>query len=201
MRALATSLALTSTRYYTGIGSRAVPRDIYEIFVKIAAVLSQQGWILRSGGATGSDWAFQTGAEQGCLSGGKGAEIYLPYVGFNDLVPNGDLNPENNVVLIDTQTLPNYSQAQEMAWEVHPIGKRLKPKHLEMHARNMYQPMGLNLATPSAATLLWAPPTNTGVKGGTATAHELSRRREIPIHNFYYDEVVDRAIDRILNAA
>lgn len=48
-------------RYYTGIGSRKTPRFIQKIMNKIATMLENKGYILRTGDASGADKAFRNG--------------------------------------------------------------------------------------------------------------------------------------------
>jgi len=48
--------------YYTGVGSRKVPQDIARLMTRIAIKLDLMGMTLRSGGADGSDKAFEAGA-------------------------------------------------------------------------------------------------------------------------------------------
>lgn len=48
--------------YYTGVGSRKVPQDIANLMTRIAIKLDLMGMTLRSGGADGSDKAFERGA-------------------------------------------------------------------------------------------------------------------------------------------
>jgi len=55
---------------YTGIGSRKTPLDILYQMTDIADHLSKCGWILRSGGATGADTAFEEGSSK--------KQIFLP---------------------------------------------------------------------------------------------------------------------------
>ena len=70
--------------YYTGIGSRTLPKEIYNKFYNLAQALGEthQGdpvFVLRSGGASGADTAF----ERGCDSVGGEKQIFLPWKGFN----------------------------------------------------------------------------------------------------------------------
>lgn len=48
--------------YYTGVGSRKVPQDIARLMTRSAIKIDLMGGTLRSGGAPGSDLAFETGA-------------------------------------------------------------------------------------------------------------------------------------------
>jgi len=58
--------------WYAGIGSRKTPPEIQAREDEIAQALSKMGWWLRSGGATGSDTAFEYGAAGKC-------RIYRPH--------------------------------------------------------------------------------------------------------------------------
>ena len=64
---------------YTGIGSRDTPIEILDSMYAMAQFMAAEGHLLRSGGARGSDVAF----EKGCIAGDGAMEIYLPHRGFN----------------------------------------------------------------------------------------------------------------------
>ena len=57
-------------KFYTGVGSRDIPQEFFDYAVSLGRKLAKLGWILRSGGASGADTAFQNGA-------GKHCTIYL----------------------------------------------------------------------------------------------------------------------------
>ena len=48
-------------KIYAGIGSRETPDNILLLMTKISSTLEDMGYILRSGGATGADTAFESG--------------------------------------------------------------------------------------------------------------------------------------------
>lgn len=50
-------------KYYAGIGSRKAPENILRLMQKTAAWLEKRDYVLRSGGAQGSDQAFERGVE------------------------------------------------------------------------------------------------------------------------------------------
>ena len=52
--------------YYSGIGARKAPKDILSLMYCIAKELSDRGYTLRSGGAVGSDTAFEEGSNNRC---------------------------------------------------------------------------------------------------------------------------------------
>ena len=47
--------------YYAGVGSRQTPSDMLETMKLISQYLEQKNYILRSGGASGADKAFEAG--------------------------------------------------------------------------------------------------------------------------------------------
>lgn len=164
------------TKYYTGIGSREVPLEIYELMTKVAEFLSGQGFILRSGGADGSDSAFELGAKE--------MEIYLPWNGFN--------NRRTNQLHDDKYLVPsefgNYSYAELITKMTHPACDKLNDTTWKFHNRNVYQILGKNLLTPSNFVVLYAPTTTDGVKGGTNTAYTIAKRMGIKTYNLYVSE-------------
>jgi hypothetical protein len=54
-------------KYYTGVGSRSAPKFILDMMYSIAVRLEGEGFILRSGGAKGSDKAFEKGAGENSI--------------------------------------------------------------------------------------------------------------------------------------
>jgi hypothetical protein len=48
-------------KFYAGIGSRQTPPPILEYMREVARALEALGYVLRSGGATGADQAFEAG--------------------------------------------------------------------------------------------------------------------------------------------
>lgn len=147
---------------YTGIGSRETPSEIIEKIEKIAEHLAKQNWILRSGGADGADLAF----EKGCNKAGGIKEIYLPWRGFNN----------------STSELYRLAPAcDKIAATIHPVWDKLTQGAKKLHARNVYQVLGLDLETPSNLVVTW---TKNGKEvGGTATALKLARQQSIKIIN------------------
>ena len=66
------------TDYYAGVGSQDTPEHILNIMHHIGAYLATQGWVLRSGAASGADASF----EEGAIHGEGEMEIYLPWGGL-----------------------------------------------------------------------------------------------------------------------
>jgi hypothetical protein len=53
-------------KYYAGIGSRNTPPEVLARMTQYAQRLHKLGYILRSGGATGADQAFEKGIDPSC---------------------------------------------------------------------------------------------------------------------------------------
>lgn len=148
-------------KYYTGIGSRSTPPKICSLMTEIATSLEMHGYILRSGGATGADVAFESGVKHQ-----KNKEIWVPWIGFN-----------NNA----SSLLPS-DDAFHMAQNIHPIWNNLPKSVKSLHARNCHQVLGHDLNTPSKFVLCYTE--NAELKGGTATALKIALNNSIPILNF-----------------
>lgn len=174
-------------KYYTGIGSRKAPEPVTDIMSDLAVILYNLGYILRSGRAEASDYAFQRGAEfamrQPMISSNTKTrqEIYIPNERFNACFGNiGAINPSK---------FDNYREAELLMEDIHPAGRRLKGFAREAHIRNMYQVLGQDLNTPSDLVILWAKPKGKfEVDGGTNSAFQLARLYKIPTFNLYKQE-------------
>ena len=73
------------TKIYAGIGSRETPKEVCIEIQGLAKTLANEGYVLRSGGATGADEAFETGCRHVIQLKKRHplAEIYLTWEGFN----------------------------------------------------------------------------------------------------------------------
>ena len=159
---------------YTGIGSRSTPASLLPRMTMAANILFDAGYTLRSGGANGADTAFELGA-------GRRKEIFVPQPGFNihkRNYPVGDIYIENPDLV---------AQARDMASYVHPnwAAASKNPFALRAHTRNVFQILGPQLDSPTEFVILWAPPCEDGVLGGTNTAYKLALLHSIPTYNVY----------------
>ncbi len=103
-----------SRRYYAGIGARKdVPADTLRIMSLLANKLESEGWILRSGGAEGSDSAFLSGLRNPRAN----AEIYLPSRKFNNQIAGSQPH------FINYQTLRAAADARRMVPIYHAYVK------------------------------------------------------------------------------
>lgn len=154
--------------HYSGIGSRNTPLEILALMTRLAYML-ESDYILRSGGADGSDLAF----EKGVLNGNK--EIYLPWQGFNNS---------------SSEFYEVCERAKQIAKKYHPANwDGLRPTVQKLHARNVYQVLGYDLDTPSKFVLCWTPDyceshdTRSIHTGGTGTAISVASHYNVPVIN------------------
>jgi hypothetical protein len=156
-------------KFYTGIGSRQTPIDIQKLMTRVAKALSNDSWILRSGGAEGADSAFEEGAIY--------KKIYLPWSGFSNKTADGlhYIVPPLNL---------------DVVFDYHPAPERLSQAGLKLMSRNAYQVLGDVLLTPSEFVACW---TSDGkASGGTGQALRIAKANGIPIYNFYNPHNVAR---------
>lgn len=156
---------------YTGIGSRKTPTEILAEMRFLGRTLQRLGYVLRSGAAEGADDAFESGATE---AGGT-PEIYLPWRRF-----------AGHRTGTDCSSLANVDQARAIASTLHPTWDRLTPQARAFMVRNVYQVLGLDLASPSQFVLVWAPNPRldragllTNVDGGSGLAVRLAYREGI----------------------
>lgn len=154
--------------YYAGIGSRETPPTVLELMSEISVKLSQNEWVLRSGGANGADSAF----EKGCKDQ---AQIFLPWSGFNSKYPS------QRDMYVLSEKLPTWEEAQKIAKKFHPNPSALKSGAMKLMARNIYQVLGPDLSSPSKMVICWTPQAK--ITGGTGQALRLAIDKSIPIYN------------------
>jgi len=148
----------------TCVGARATPLDVQNQMTDLGRVLSEQGWIGRSGHANGADLAFEAG-----FAGNF--EIYLPWKNFN----------ADHPLLGNSFIFDGAPAALQIAESLHPAWDKCSYGVKKLHGRNIYQVLGKNLDEPSTALICWTPGGKT--VGGTATAINLAGRYNIPVFN------------------
>lgn len=149
-------------KYFAGIGSRETPPTLRNKIENICQDLISKQYTLRSGGADGADNFF----EEAYRKYNGEMEIYLPWKNFNDnKSPLYNISPE----------------AFEIAKEFHPKWNSLSQGARKLHARNVYQVLGLDLKTPVEFVLYW---TKDGkASGGTGQAMRIAKAYNIDMFN------------------
>lgn len=194
-------------RYYTGVGSRKTPHEEFDLLVKVGYFLAEQGWILRSGAADGADSAFEKGCDdwklaECSLTGGSprmNKEIFIAWEGFSNRFESED------GVYCNIPT-PTKQRAQQIVSEIHPAWNLTRPDGTPvmsngakmLHTRNVFQVLGKTLDKPSSFLVCYAEVDKEGIpKGGTRTAWQLAKSRNIPCFNIFLPEDKARILERI----
>ncbi len=163
-----------------------IPKFIQSDMKRFAYIAATLGWILRSGGACGSDIAFEDGCDRAC--GLK--EIFLPWAMFND-----------NVSSFITPSV----EAHDLARRIHPSYSKLGPAAKLLLARNMHQILGPSLDTPVRFVICYTQDScehysnYTATTGGTGSAIALASKYFIPVFNIHNEHRFFDAIDFLTN--
>ncbi len=150
--------------FYTGIGSRATPEIILKFMSIIASKLDAAGWTLRSGGARGADYAFESGATK--------KQIYLPWKDFNG----------------NKSLLYSYPEEfEKIASKFHPNWGTLSSASKLLHTRNVAQILGRDQKNLSTFLICWTPDgayeKTSRTTGGTGQAIRIANHYGIPVFN------------------
>lgn len=158
--------------YFSGIGSRLTPLELYPTILNYCKILQPLGFTLRSGGADGSDSYFEQAYDE--LDGNK--EIFLPWKGFN----------KNTSSLYEVS-----NNALKIASKFHSNWSNLSQGSRKLHGRNTYQVLGSKLFVEqerSKFIICW---TEGGQrKGGTAQAMRIADYFKIPVFNLAVEESI-----------
>ena len=146
---------------YAGVGAQKTPVEVQGVMRDLAERLSDDGWLLRSGGAVGADQAFACGAR------GR-ARIYFA----DERGAQASQDPGERIVHIpDTH--------YRIMRAFHPAPERLSPFAERLQARNTSQVFGGDLMAPADIVICW---TEGGRgRGGTGQAIRLAGCVGIPV--------------------
>lgn len=157
-------------KYITIIGSRNISQQEYNALKLIATKLHDEGYILRSGGADGSDSSINHLAN---------IEIYIPWNGFNGFTHNGK-------TVFELSHLPDIKLAEQKIRSIHPAASKLKMGAFKLHTRNIYQVIGYGgqNGVKSDAVIYCSEQGKDGNPlGGTRTAVVYAKQLKIPVFN------------------
>lgn len=149
-------------KYLTGIGARTTPISIKPLIAELAMWFKHNNYVLRSGGAHGSDSFWEESYQNPPIE----SEIYLPFKNFN--------NNKSSLYGVCQKAL-------NIAESVHPNWRACSEHAKLLHGRNVYQILGKDLNTPSDLVICWTP--DAKIVGGTATAIKLARQYGISVFN------------------
>lgn len=178
----------------SGIGSRETPAPDGSRMTSFAHSVTNNGGIIRSGGAPGADTFFASG-----VSAPNRQEIFLPFKNFNG-VQSGV-----GVYLLQELHIKKRHAAEKIAEMFHPnwVAVQRNPTVVALMTRNVFQVLGCNLNTPSDLLVMWAKGTRNSVAkkdannriadvaGGTGLAVRLAAFLEIPVLHTSLGEHID----------
>jgi hypothetical protein len=152
---------------YAGIGSREITVDERNTIYRISSYLFTKRYFLYSGGADGSDYAF----EYACR--GYGLK-FLPWDGFNH-------KPESNIYSHVIHSAESFESIQKY----HPAPDLLSPAAKKLMSRNYFQINGFGSFPKVDFVICCADPirNSRAVKGGTGQAVRIALDLDIPVFN------------------
>jgi len=189
--------------WLTGVGSRDTPPNACRLLTIFAGVTYSLGYQWRSGGAKGADEAIEHGVlthphyRPGTALTDLSLEIYLPWNGFAPIQGGPKKYEDFSRGYINTPLLSPYEHAKDAITYYHPLGDRIREKRgvWALHTRNMFQPLGQDLKTPSERLYCWAPlKGEDDIEGGTRTAWQVARKHRIPTVNLYNGDAQSRLL-------
>lgn len=168
-------------KYYTGVGSRDISSEEYSLIVKIAERMSDLGYVLRTGGAQGSDSAFM----EGCRNINPNMmEVWSPWVGFC----KGET---------DTLTLDEKGLARQFFIKkgIIPWFDDMKQGAKRLHERNYFQVVG---RLPLSKVCIFCSDEEKGEPvGGTRSAVLTARNFGVPTYNLRNEGQRDNLMEKL----
>lgn len=156
---------------WAGIGARSTPSFVLDNMTLMSQHLSEQGHMLRTGGAAGADSAFMAGATEG------NAEIFLPWASYK--VSGYMYNPWPTTWKVYATVTPD---ATLLAAKYHPAWDKCSRSARALHGRNSYIILGYHLDDPVDFVICWTAGGKAG--GGTGQALRIAQDRGIPVLDF-----------------
>jgi hypothetical protein len=151
---------------YAGLGSQETPSNVQDLMTETALYLSEKGYMLRSGGVSGADNAFEKGALE--------KEIFLPYQNFN--------RHKSHLYVLDPRCF-------EIAKTAHPSWHHCSEFSKMAHACNISKILGASLMDPVKFLICWTKDGATSEEGtssqtgGSRIGIIIASRNNIPILN------------------
>ena len=162
------------TKFYAGIGSRETPLGVLQDMAGVAKELAEAGWVLRSGGATGADSAFEQGhySAEGVVAT---PEIILPWWGYN--------KSENGVAIDALHVAPVYEARREA--EKHHVCSfnALSPAVRKLHTRNVIVIRGREMRPEQHVKFVICWTKGGRDVGGTGLGIRVAKAYDIPVIN------------------
>lgn len=156
-------------KVYTGVGSRETPAAILNVMTQLAKKLESEGWILRTGNASGADAAFRKG-----VLDLMHREVYTASEARNHLSARVRKCMESDF------------------YELHPAPQRCSEQAKLLLMRNGMELMGAMYNKPSRFVVCWTP--NAAEVGGTGQTLRLARKYGVQVFNLANEEHLQRIL-------
>lgn len=166
--------------HYTGVGSRRITKEERYVITDISECLASTcKWALRSGGAVGSDEAFQTGAVKSPDRLVR-TQVWLPWASFRK-----DFQESTPWDSYEVLSEDEFGRARNFYLQTGIISwfDNMSSAAQRLHARNFYQVVGKDHEEVSKMCIYCADEDNKEVKGGTRSAVMVARAFKIPTYN------------------
>lgn len=158
-------------KFYTGVGSRETPHDVLQLMTYTAKKIDELGYTLRSGGARGADYAFESASNNHAIY--SVSKKHIPISGKPNIIPN--LEPYRELV---SECCLHY--------------KKIKNQYVkDLHTRNICQVIGHDPLEIIKSDFLICYTFNGEYIGGTTTAIRCAERFDIPVFNFGKYKTID----------
>jgi len=176
--------------HVTLVGSRETPSDVLRLMRGIGQHFCDTNFRGRSGGAPGADSAFYQGASNSRKFKDIGFDVFLPNSWSFNKEEFGFLKPRPSEGIYDATTFTDtYESATQLAERARGSFYGLGDVGIQLHIRNVFQVLGVNLRHEefSKCVVFWAKPTGTKgrVEGGTNTAVQVAIQHDVPVYNLY----------------
>lgn len=153
-------------KFYAGIGSRKMTNQhMYSLIPNVSYYLEDCGYILRSGGAEGSDSLFYDG-----LKDKTNSEIYLPWKNYNKSVVNPLFKFSNEIE----------EKSELIAGNHHPAWSSCNGSVRKLHSRNALIILGKDINIPCKFVVCY---TENEEYGGTSLGLRIAKTYNIPVFN------------------
>lgn len=157
-----------SDKIYAGIGNREIPLSAFQELNKLARNFDKQGFLLRSGGAMGSDTAFQNGSEH-----------HIIYKTDETIIHNGtDITIE--------QSICNNKELRRIAKEHYPFWDNSPPGTRDLMTRNVAILLGPNVDSKARMVVCYCRDEDSG---GTAMGIRVAKEYGIPVYNLFNENI------------
>lgn len=162
------------------VGSREVPTDELDLFIRLGRTFTDIGLGDSSGDAFCSDRAGWWGARQSRAYSEVGARIYL-----TESYKARKRAAEHPFFIIAEDYPEKWDMAKALAFSARGNFNGLNDYGIGLHTRNVYQIYGHWLDDPVKIIVYYAPVVgkveNEFVKGGTNTALQIAKQAGIPV--------------------